>query len=934
MVRFVLSQLRFRPWRVAALASAILVAAASFSVLTAAGKTTEIRVRGSVESNYRTAYDILVRPRGVASPLERTQGLVPNNYLSGLFGGVTLEQWRKVKQIPGVEVAAPVANVGFIIPAGFETVQLDGLLNDDPVQLYRVTFRTFAHAATSLYQLRTSYVYYTRRNRFTYNALGNGVLELTAGERLSVCRAFTENFGNLRHPFRRRPPNLSCYSERSPGEGSDTQLFGGNRVRRGEVAATTSMQFPIMIAGIDPVEEKRLLALDDSIVAGRYLRPNDRPRLQRVTSSTPTVGYHRLVPVISSSRTYVDEYIEARIDRLRLPASTDVSRVLASSNADGFLTALQGNPVARRVISPQALYASALRGSFEVTSAKNVSPAYWTASPVWYEGSSETHLRPVPVKNPLSTWKAEDLPHQSGGYMWVPPSNEDLQFRRLEPRIGSPYFDRFEVPGANVYKTPVMRIVGRYDPEKLPGFSPLSRVPLETYYPPELLPADEASRRALKGKPLLPSQNIGDYVAQPPLFLTTLEGMRPFLRPKYYAGASEAAPVSVIRVRVKGVTGPDELSQARVRAVATEIHRRTGLQVDITAGSSPRRLLVELPAGKFGRPKLLLEEGWSKKGVSVSFLSALDSKRLGLLLLILVTSGFFLANGAFAAVRGRRTEIGTLLCLGWSQRAVFRVVLAELALAGLVAGLAGAAVAAGAARLLGLELSAARALLVVPLSLALALLAGSVPAWRAARLEPLDAIRPPVWAKSGRRQVRGLAALALANLRRMPARSLVAMFGLFVGVGALTVLLAVNQAFQGQLVGTLLGEAISVQVRGLDFLTVGLIVALAGLSLADVLYLNLRERAAELVTLRTVGWSDRHLGFVIALEALLLGLVAALAGAAVGVIVGASLGVPLGPLALAAAAGVAGGCLVALLASVLPLAHLTRLTAPTVLAEE
>jgi len=201
-------------------------------------------------------------------------------------------------------------------------------------------------------------------------------------------------------------------------------------------------------------------------------------------------------------------------------------------------------------------------------------------------------------------------------------------------------------------------------------------------------------------------------------------------------------------------------------------------------------------------------------------------------------------------------------------------------------------------------------------------------------LEPLDALRPPVWAKTGRRRVGRLGGLALANLRRMPARSLVAMFGLFVGVGALTVLLAVNQSFQGQLVGTLLGEAISVQVRGLDFLTVGLIVGLAGLSLADVLYLNLRERAAEIVTLRTVGWSDRHLAFVIALEALLLGLVAALAGALVGITVGYQLGVPIGPLALAAAAGVGGGCLIALLASLLPLFHLTRLTAPSVLAQE
>jgi hypothetical protein len=71
--------------------SAILVGAASFVLLAAAGWTTEIRVRGSVQSNYGTAYDVLVRPRGNQLPLEREQGLVRrNNYLRGLVRGVAL----------------------------------------------------------------------------------------------------------------------------------------------------------------------------------------------------------------------------------------------------------------------------------------------------------------------------------------------------------------------------------------------------------------------------------------------------------------------------------------------------------------------------------------------------------------------------------------------------------------------------------------------------------------------------------------------------------------------------------------------------------------------------------------------------------------------------------------------------------------------------
>lgn len=908
-----------------ALAAAILVAAASFSLLSAAGKTTEIRVRGSVESNYRTAYDILVRPKDSAALLERDVGLVRNNYLSGLFGGITLEQWRRIKGIQGVDAAAPVANIGLVIPYAFRSLEVSGLLNADPVQLYRIRRATVAHRGTSRYPQGTDYIYYTQRNRFLAGR-ESGVLESVGGESVKVCSGVAETAGS--GPFQAWQFR-DCYSARSPGLGSDAGASGRIRVSAG-------ISFPILIAAIDPSEEARLLRLDRTIVSGRYLRAGETPRLQRLPRGSNASGalYHRLVPVMASATTYVDEYVDVRIERLSIPRGTNVPKTLASKRGSGFLRGLQGREIARRTITPQAIYEDALAGVFGSTGPKNISRSYWTASPTSYGRLGPLRLAPNVVTNPLSVWRSGAFPGGGVTYQRIPLANADLQFRRLRPRIGSVYANQHEVPGAQVLDTPVMLIVGRYDPDKLPGFSPLSRVPLETYYPPELLPADDSSERALKGKPLLPSQNIGDYVAQPPLFLTTLEGMRPFLNPRYYAGAKPGRPISVIRVRVEGVSGPDEVSQARVRAVATEIHERTGLRVDITAGSSPKRLLVELQAGKFGRPELLLEEGWSKKGVSVSFLDALDRKRLGLLSLILVSCLFFLGNSTFASVRGRRSEIGTLLCLGWPRRAIFAVVVAELILVGALAGLLGAAIAFGIAHALSLDISLPRVLLVAPLALGLALLAGIVPAWRASQSAPLDAVRPAVTVGRIRGRVRGLASLALQNVRRMPARSLVGAGGLFIGVAAMTLLLAVNQTFQGRLVGTLLGEAITLDVRGLDFLIVALIVTLATLSLADVLYLNLRERSAELMTLHTVGWSERQLGGVIAMEALALGLLGSAPGALLGLLIGAQLGVGAAPLAFGALAGIVGGVLIALLASLLPLLQLRSLRPSAVLAEE
>jgi predicted lysophospholipase L1 biosynthesis ABC-type transport system permease subunit len=391
----------------------------------------------------------------------------------------------------------------------------------------------------------------------------------------------------------------------------------------------------------------------------------------------------------------------------------------------------------------------------------------------------------------------------------------------------------------------------------------------------------------------------------------------------------------VIRIRVAGIKGLDRLSQERIKTVAQLIHNRTGLAVDITAGSSPTPIAIHLPAGRFGRPGLTLSEEWVKKGAAVSYLRALDRKDLALFALVLVVSAVFILNGALAAVRARRAELGTLLTLGWSRASVFRAVLGELALVGIVSGAAGAGLAALLVRAFALSLPLSRALYVLPIALGLALLGGLLPAWEASRGSPLDALRSPVRARRRVRGVRRPAELALVNLTRLPLRTALGATGLALGIAALTILVAIERSFQGTLVGTLLGNAVSLQVRGADFVAVGLTIALAAISAADVLYLNLRERAAEFVTLETTGWSAGELGRVVLLEAVALGSAAAVAGAAVGIAVGRLLlGVPAGPLALSALMAGAGAIVAATLASLAPTVQLLRLAPPPVLAAE
>jgi cytochrome c biogenesis protein CcdA len=75
-------------------------------------------------------------------------------------------------------------------------------------------------------------------------------------------------------------------------------------------------------------------------------------------------------------------------------------------------------------------------------------------------------------------------------------------------------------------------------------------------------------------------------------------------------------------------------------------------------------------------------------------------------------------------------------------------------------------------------------------------------------------------------------------------------------VAALTLVTGVTLAFRGVVVGSLLGDAVAVQVRAVDYVAVVATVALGVVAVADVVALGIRERSAELATLRALGWPE------------------------------------------------------------------------------
>lgn len=344
---------------------------------------------------------------------------------------------------------------------------------------------------------------------------------------------------------------------------------------------------------------------------------------------------------------------------------------------------------------------------------------------------------------------------------------------------------------------------------------------------------------------------------------------------------------------------------------------------------------MALPAGDHGRPGLLLSEDWVKKGVAIAILNAQDRKSLVLFALILVVCALFVSNAATAAVRARRTELGVLACLGWSRGRLFRVILWELGIIGLSAGIIGVGLAYPIAAITGLPFSWTRVGLVIPAAVMLALLAGVGPARRAARSDPGTAVIPAVATLSRANRPRRITTMAAMNLRRTPGRTLLASLSLGIGIAALTIIVGLTLAFRGAVVGSLLGDAVAVQVRAGDYVAVVMIVALGAFSVADMLYLNIQERAFEFAVLRATGWGEHHITRLVATEGALIGILGACAGAASGLAAVAlfsrASSLPLVEVALGAALV---GVIIAAASAVVPVTLLRRMPTAQLLARE
>jgi ABC-type antimicrobial peptide transport system permease subunit len=126
------------------------------------------------------------------------------------------------------------------------------------------------------------------------------------------------------------------------------------------------------------------------------------------------------------------------------------------------------------------------------------------------------------------------------------------------------------------------------------------------------------------------------------------------------------------------------------------------------------------------------------------------------------------------------------------------------------------------------------------------------------------------------------------------------------GVAGLAVLLAAQASFGRSIGDSALAGLVTASTRGTDLVSALLALGLGAASVADVTYLNLRERSGELAALAAAGWGRLQLGRLLVTEALITAVAGSVTGAAIGLAAaagafGLSLAVVVGVVGAAAA---------------------------------
>ena len=657
MWSYVLRMLQRQPGKSALASAGFALVAGALVLLSATTQTAVVQANQVISQSWRPTYDLVVLPPNAKLPPGQT---VPPDFLEGYGGGISMEQYQEIKALAGVQVAAPIAYIGYM---SLPTPRISFPNRDFAPGFYQVNWTLTAfNGQKQLTEYRESNIFYIFSCGIAYSfyeladVLGNPAIQTQA------------------------------YQDGECPPGSRAGLTP-------TLALSTPDVGGFLLAAVDPAAESQLVHLDQSITSGHMLTEQDT-----IHDDSRIDGFHFCgQDGTGGCKNLTAEAIPMLIHQ-NLPGqiglTTQFTQLALGSLPDDQLSKLSNPAYVAQLPGQQSIY------SGQVPLVQSDPDRFANADLAWNgqawqpqppdiskgpEASIGYLLRLYKATKPTSLiYQSTTAPDGSVGYTLVPTGTEgpEVTFRPLAPlhTLKEDFVDA-------VY---TYQEVGKFSDASIAAqfANPLNWLPENTYTAPPVVLRYDAQGQPVTPTMLLPTTNHAGYLLQPPLALTTLSAAEQLLGDKL---------ISAIRVRVAGVSQANQNSWQQIQRVANLIHLRTGLPVVITLGSSPSPTLVYVPGakqGQFGQnpaiaPTGWVEERWISIGASVLYLAQLGATRLLLLATVLAVCLGYLVVSVSALLSAQRKEFALLSALGWPPWLHARLFLMQALLFALVGGVVG-----------------------------------------------------------------------------------------------------------------------------------------------------------------------------------------------------------------------------------------------------
>ncbi|MBB2478956.1 ABC transporter permease [Bacillus sp. APMAM] len=797
-----------------------LIVSSGLSYLVGLSQSNKGTVEQTLAKHWSASYDIVVRPPDSRSTTEVNHLLEPN-YLSGIDGGISVAQYKKIKEIEGVDVAAPIAMIGYI----------------------RMGFKF-----PKKFRLSESGLYKYSEKEVTDNGVNKKIDTSTF---FFPVGTFDPYIRDEKHPFEY---GVIAYN--------------------GDLSLVSSL----LIAGIDPEQEAKLVGLDKSILNqgySRYFSAADKSiiRTENIDSIGDLKAFTRTIPeipIIVSNQPRVKKSVTYKIQALDVPFDTEkkANRTMEKVKKNGGVKYLKTLPLNEKgpkyefTFSPEQVYKTMM---------KEVAGIDFDSNKIGMASISNNYLA-ISDKPSMLGYKKIKSPFPT---KW--PYAFDLKTYKepyLKTNIFRPY-NGFIVDygGGEEWISVDTKWIGTYDPSKLNvPQDPLTELPMETYRPATAQLVLDADKKPVNPpKSLLPTDGAYDLLSQPPSVLTTIDAAEKIMGKK---------PISAIRIKVAGVKTLNDKSQQKLERIAKEIRDKTGLITDITLGSSPQSVLTHVPAINDQKEMGWIEMPWVNIGSAYTIYHETQVGFSGIIASVMAVAIVYVLASGLVTLYARRKEFAVLLAIGWRPNQITKLLFLESTILGSFVAIVAWLILGWVLLMKGAETSILRFVLAGLFGLVIYWLGAIGPAYLSRRISPYEAMRTGEISTTAHRFIKSKGSISMSfnHFLGKWKRSILSVVAMALPTALLSLFLFITFKLKGVMYTSWLGEFVAMQIGTSHYIAMGVAFAIAILTTAEIMWQNISERIPEIALLKAVGWQNFSIRMLIYREGLLNGIIAGILG--------------------------------------------------------